>query len=326
MEFMPDFNVLRPTSIDEAVRFFNSNPDARYLAGGTDILVNVRRGIVDAPVMIDLANIEEMHGISELPDGGLRIGAGMTLNELAESAVIQNKYPAITKAALEVAATSHREVATLGGNLCLDTRCVFYNQSEWWRNANDYCLKYNGDTCHVAPSGKTCFAAFSGDVAPAALIYDGSVELNGPGGKRSIALCDMYQDDGMAHLLLAKGEVLTAVTLPPPSAGTSGYSKVRVRDAIDFPLAGIAVFLARDGELFIDIKIALTGTNSQPFVLDGTEQFIGKSFDDDTLDQLIDLIPKQIQPMTSTFSPPGYRRKVVNNLARDLITRLWENI
>ncbi len=130
MEYMPDFSVLRPSTLDEAVVAHNTNPEARYLAGGTDILVNVRRGIVDTPVMIDLAGIAEMRTIIELDNGGMRIGAGVTLSELSTDSRIAERYPAIADAAREVAATSHREVATLGGNLCLDTRCIFYNQSE----------------------------------------------------------------------------------------------------------------------------------------------------------------------------------------------------
>lgn len=323
MEYMPDFSVLRPTSIDAAVSDFAANTNARYLAGGTDILVNVRRGIVDAPVMIDLANVAEMHGVSELENGGLKIGASITLSSLAADTRIQTNYPAIAKAAAAVAAPTHREVATLGGNLCLDTRCIFYNQSEWWRSANDYCLKYNGDICHVAPSGKTCFAAFSGDVAPAVLVFGGSVEIAGPNGRRTIPLSALYQDDGMAHLNLDPGELLIAATLPPAPEGVSDYAKVRVRDSIEFPLAGLAVFLSREDNILQDIKVALTGTNARPFLLDGTEKFTGKPFDDQSLEQLIDLIPKQIQPMTSTFTPPGYRRKVINNLARDLIERLF---
>jgi len=324
MEYMPDFSVLRPTTINDAIDAFKENPDARYLAGGTDILVNIRRGIVDMPVMIELTNIEEMLGITELDDGSLRIGAGVTLSDLSADGRVRERYPAIAEAAREVAATSHRQVATLGGNLCLDTRCVFYNQSEWWRNANDYCLKYNGDTCHVAPSGKTCFAAFSGDVAPAVLVHGGSVEIANPDGQRSVPLGDIYEDDGMAHLRLTKGEILCAVVLPAPTSGRSGYAKVRVRDAIDFPLVGVAVCLSRDGDTLTDLSIALTGTNARPLLLDGTEEFINIEFTDETLERLLDLIPKQIQPMTSTFTPPGYRRKVASNLTRALVRELFD--
>ena len=324
MEYMPDFRLLHPTTLDQALSAFADNPDARYLAGGTDIMVNVRRGIVDAPVMIDLTGIDQLNTVSDLPDGGLRIGAGITLSVLAENSHLRQHFPAMVTAALDVAASTHRAVATLGGNLCLDTRCVFYNQSEWWRAANDYCLKYGGDTCHVAPSGKTCFAAFSGDVAPSILIYGGAVEITGKGGQRIVPLGDIYCDDGLAHLSIAKGDILSAVILPAPQPGCSDYAKARVRGAIDFPLAGIAARLSRDGDTLEDISLALTGVSARPFLLQGTENITAKVFDTAALEQLLDLIPKQIQPMTSTFTPPGYRRKVIANMTRDLISRLWE--
>jgi len=324
MEYMPDFTVLRPTTIDDAVGAYTDNPGARYLAGGTDILVNIRRGIVETSVMIDLSNIAEMQGITELDDGRLRIGASVTLAELASNDYVRICYTAIAEAAHEVAASSHREVATLGGNLCLDTRCVFYNQSEWWRNANDYCLKYNGDTCHVAPSGKTCFAAFSGDVAPAVMVHEGQVEIAGPDGRRTLDLNDMYEDDGMAHLRLEKGEILCAVILAAIDTGPSGYAKVRVRGSIDFPLVGVAANLSGGDGTLAFLKIALTGTNARPLLLEGTEEMIDVEFNDTLLEQLTELISKQIQPMTSTFTPPGYRRKVAANLTRALVRKLYD--
>jgi len=324
MEYMPEFQVLRPTSLDDAVALRADHPDARFLAGGTDLLVNVRRGIVDSPTLIDLGAINEMREITERDDGGLKIGCAVTLAELLDDPRIKERYPAIIKAAGEVAGATHREVATLGGNLCLDTRCVFYNQSEWWRNANNYCLKYGGDTCHVAPSGNECFAAFSGDIAPAILIFSGEIEVAGPGGRKSLPLNEIYNDDGMAHLRLGKDEVISSINLPAPEGWCSGYRKIRVRGAIDFPLAGVAIALKRDGENLSDIRVGLTGTNARPILLDGTDSLIEKEFNEGILEELLSLIPKQIQPMTSTFTPPGYRRKVVANMTRALAQALFD--
>jgi len=324
MEYLPDFKVLRPDNLADAIAAHAASPNARYLAGGTDLLVNMRRGIVDAGLLIDLSGIADLTTIRETADGGLRIGTGVTLARLATEPQVTDPYPAIRQAANLVAATSHREVATLGGNLCLDTRCVYYNQSEWWRNANAYCLKYRGDVCHVAPSGKTCFAAFSGDLAPAMLIYGAMVEIVGPDGRRTVPLDDIYQEDGMAYLRLMAGEILCAVILDRPGPNGSGYAKVRVRDAIDFPLVGIAMLLSRDGDRLRRLQVALTGTNARPLLLDGTEGLTGQPFDDTALDQLVDLVSRQIQPMTSTFTPPGYRRRVAANLTRALAKKLMQ--
>jgi 4-hydroxybenzoyl-CoA reductase subunit beta len=324
MEFMPDFNVLHPTTIEEAVTHFEENPGARYVAGGTDLVVNIRRGIEAPQTLIDLSSVAEMKHMGSDGAGGTVIGAGVTLSTLIDDQEITENYGAVAQAAATVAASTHRQVATLGGNLCLDTRCVFYNQSEWWRDANNYCLKSRGDVCHVAPSGDHCFAAFSGDLAPALLVFEADVTIVGPEGSRTVPLSDIYADDGAAHLLLEKGEILTSAHLPAAKDLRSGYAKVRVRDSLDFPLAGVAIAMKTGTQGLDHIKVALTGLNSRPVVLDGTDALTGRPVDEKTLDALSALLPKQIQPMTSTMTPPGYRRKVAGNLIRQVALSLSE--
>jgi len=321
MEYMPDFQVLRPTTIEAAVAAFRDHPDGRYVAGGTDLIVNIRRGIAAPEQLIELAGIDGLGGIDPTDDGGLRIGAGVTLNALIEHGRIGQDYTAVTEAAMQVAAPTHRAVATVGGNLCLDTRCVYFNQSEWWRDANNYCLKHKGEVCHVAPSGDHCFAAFSGDLAPALLAFGAKIDITGPDGDRTVPLSELYADDGAAHLLLTAGELVTAVSLPGATGLTSGYAKVRVRSAIDFPLAGIAIALRRDGDNVADIRVAQTGLNSCPLLLHGTADLTGAPLDEEALTALLG---KQIQPMTSTFTPPGYRRKVAANMTGALARRLFD--
>ncbi|MBT7756279.1 MAG: 4-hydroxybenzoyl-CoA reductase subunit beta, partial [Rhodospirillaceae bacterium] len=176
MEFMPELDLHHPATVEDAIKAYADAPDGRYLAGGSDMLVNIRRGIEQPDTLVYLNGIPEMHGITDNGDH-ITIGGATILREVAESDLLGEHFTAVATAAGEVAGPSHREYGTLGGNLCLDTRCVFYNQSEWWRAANDYCLKYRGEICHVAPGGKKCFAAFSGDVAPALLIFDAEVEI-----------------------------------------------------------------------------------------------------------------------------------------------------
>lgn len=320
MEYLPEFDLHQPNSIDEAMLLFRQDSGSRLLAGGTDLIVNIRRGIVDPTTVIDINGIDELRQITR-QDAGVRIGAAVTLAELGEDPHLKENYPAICEAAGEVAGATHRQVATLGGNLCLDTRCLYYNQSEWWRGANDYCLKHRGEICHVAPSGKHCFAAFSGDLAPAVLVYGGEVEIAGPGGRRTQPLTELYADDGMVHLRLAEDEILTAVVLPDAAGWRAGYAKSRVRGAIDFPLAGVAIALRLDPAI-ADIRVALTGTNSCPILIAGTDALVGESVGDAVVETLVTMLPKQIQPMSSTFTPPGYRRKVITNLTRALFQRL----
>ena len=218
------------------------------------------------------------------------------------------------EAARSIAAPGHRSVATLGGNLCLDTRCLYYNQSEQWRRSNGYCLKYGGDTCHVAPQGRKCRAAYSGDLAPALLVLQAEVETT----SRRMLLEELYRDDGANHLQLAPGEIVCAVRIPAPR-GRSGYAKARARGAIDFPLAGVAMALELRSGHIAQLRVALTGTNSRPFVLSGTDAFIGGKPDGATLAKLVQ---KQAAPMRTSVTAADYRRQAAMVLARRLLDRL----
>ena len=322
MEYMPNFQLHRPTSSEEAVKLLNEQTEARFVAGGTDMIVNVRRGIQQPENLIDLSSIAELKQIKENSDG-LHIGAGVTLNQVATNDLIKSNYPAIAEAALSVAGGTHQQYGTLGGNLCLDTRCLFYNQSEWWRQSNDYCMKERGDICHVAPGGKRCFAAFSGDVAPAMLVYQAEVELLGPNGLRRIPLADLYQNDGMKHLTLTPGELVNVIYIPKTlSESPSRYEKVRIRGSIDFPLAGVAVRLKMKYQKVDEISISLTGVNPFPQIITGTDEYVGKLLSEKDLDILRDSVRKQAKPMKTTTVAPWYRRRVIGALARKLLREL----
>ena len=321
MQALPAFDYLRPADLAAALAARRERPASRFVAGGTDLIANIRRRIAEPEALIDLGGIAELRGIA-IGTQGLRIGAGVTLAELADHAAIRAHWPAIAEAAGAVAGATHRETATVGGNLCLDTRCVFYNQSDWWRRSNAFCLKLKGETCHVAPTGTRCHAAFSGDLAPALLVHGAEVELAGAAQRRRIPLPALYADDGAKHLTLAPEEVVVAVRLPSePWPGA--YEKARLRAAIDFPLAGIAVALKRDGGALAGLRVALTGTNSNPIVLAGTDKLVGKPLDEAALEALDKLVQKQVSPMRTTLAPAHYRRRVAAALARRLTARLY---
>jgi 4-hydroxybenzoyl-CoA reductase subunit beta len=322
MERMPDFDLKRPVTLADAVALIAAEPGARLLAGGTDLVPNLRRGLERPPVLVDLGALPGFADIT-LTDAGLMLGAGVTLARLATDASVAQQYPAIAEAAAAIAGPGHRTVATLGGNLCLDTRCVYYNQSEWWRSANQYCLKRGGDTCHVAPQGHRCHAAFSGDLAPALLVLGAEVELASSRGTRRMALAELYRDDGAAHLTIARDEVLVCLHVPAAASGSRcGYRKARVRGAMDFPLAGVACALGVSDGSIRALRVALTGTNSNPFVLAGTEQFIGQPLSDELLAKLGKLVQKQVSPMRSTVTQSNYRRQVASVLAQRLVREL----
>lgn len=324
MTLMPDFTLIRPTTLAEAVAARQAHPEGRLLAGGTDLLVNLRRGIGTPPALIDLGPVRELQGISFEKDGGLRLGAMTPLAKIAADPHLKQAYPALVEAALAVAGPTHRRVATVGGNLCLDTRCIRYNQSEWWRAANDYCMKYQGTVCKVVPTSSRCHAVFSGDLAPALLVLGAAVELHGPDGARRMPLSAFYRDDGQSWLHLDAGELLTSVFIPHPVTGLCcGYVKTRVRNAIDFPLVGVAVALRRDGAGLAELRIAYTGTSSTPVQVAGVEELLGRPLSDDTLERLAVLARKAVQPLRTTVMTPKYRRSVAINTLLRLVQRLY---
>lgn len=320
-EAITAFDLVRPKSLDQAIATLQSVPDARLCAGGTDLIVQMRRGLLDVGILIDLTGIADLKTLS-LDETGLHIGAGVTLRELVEYPKLTGPYQAIAQAARTVAGPSHREVATLGGNLCLDTRCLYFNQSHWWRKSNNYCLKYRGDTCHVAPTGNRCRAAFSGDVAPALLALGAEVEIAGPEGVRRMALDDLYREDGADHLTLDQHEILIAVHVPTQK-GASVYGKVRVRSAVDFPLAGVAVTCRKEDDGALRFNMAVTGTNSMPISVDIPTP-LGKDDDPDAyFSNLEKLVQKSVSPQRTTTTAPHYRRlsaaALARRLARDLV-------
>jgi 4-hydroxybenzoyl-CoA reductase subunit beta len=317
---LPTFDVAQPQSLDEAVAMRQARGTSGFIAGGTDILVNMRHGIGRPDLLIDLSRIEELRAL-EVSESGARIGAMVTVAALGRHAGIGRRYRALAQAADAVAGPGHRAIATVGGNLCLDTRCIYYNQSEWWRRANAYCLKHGGDTCHVAPQGQRCHAAFTGDLAPALLALGAEVDIAGPGGRRRVPLGELYVEDGRAHLTLAPGELVVAVRLPPQPP-LSSYAKVRLRGAIDYPLAGVAVALGMAGSRVAALRVALTGTNSRPFLVAGTEAFCGLPVGDELLTGIDRLVQRQVQPMRTTLASAHYRRLAAAALARRLVAAL----
>jgi 4-hydroxybenzoyl-CoA reductase subunit beta len=317
---MPHFHIAKPRDVEAAIAARRAHLDSSFLAGGTDLLINMRHGLTKPTWLIDLSDISELAGIA-VTETGVRIGAGVTIAALAHAPVLAERYRALVEASEAIGAPGHRAMGTIGGNLCLATRCLYYNQSEWWRRANGFCLKHHGDTCHVAPLGQHCHAAYTGDLAPALLVLGAEVEIAGPHARRRIPLGELYVEDGRAHLQLATEEIIVAVHLPldpPPST----YAKVRTRKAIDYPLAGVAVALATASRLVTVLRIGISGTNSRPFLLAGADTFLGKPIDEKVLQQIDRLVQKQVQPMRTTIASAHYRRIAAAALARRLVAAL----
>jgi 4-hydroxybenzoyl-CoA reductase subunit beta len=337
MDALPEFCVLHPATLDEALAARAAHPDSKLLGGGTDLVVNIRRGIVAPPVLIDMNRVSELHKI-RADARSLEIGASVTLSDLANHPGVIEHYPVVAQAAAFIAGPTHRNMGTVGGNLCLDTRCIYYNQSEWWRSANNHCLKTTGTICHVAPKSRgVCFATFSGDLAPALLTLNAEVDIAGPDGKRTIPLEKLYigfarqdmpvtetQGDGKYHLSLRPGEIVTSVRAQNTPGLRSAYDKIRIRRSIEYPVAGVAVTLRREGDKLTDLRIGFTGTNPRPVLLSGAKELCGGGLDERVVKGLDALVRDQIMPMKTTFTPGHYRRRVAGVLARRMLTQLFE--
>ena len=337
MDALPDFRVLNPATLEEAIAARAAHPDSKPLGGGTDLVVNIRRGIEAPKVLIDMNRVHELHGI-KADTQSLEIGASVRISELATHPGVIAHYPVLAQAAAHIAGPTHRTMGTVGGNLCLDTRCIFYNQSEWWRSANNHCLKTTGTVCHVAPKSRgVCFATYSGDLAPALLTLGAEVDIAGPQGRRTIPLEKLYigfarqdlavtetQGDGKFYLSLRPGELVIAVRAENTRGLRSAYDKIRIRRSIEYPVAGVAVALRREGDTLARLSIGFTGTNPRPVLLAGTDELCGGPLDQRVIRGLDALVRDQIMPMKTTFTPGHYRRRVAGVLARRLLARLFE--
>src|SRR5262245_21165764 len=325
MDALPEFELIRPRTLAEAISAHATHPGSKPLGGGTDLVVNIRRGIVAPPALIDMTGVAELSAI-KADALTLEIGASVTLAQLAAHADVARHYPVVAQAAHVIAGPTHRNMGTVGGNLCLDTRCIYYNQSEWWRSANHHCLKTTGDVCHVAPkSHGVCFATFSGDLAPALLTLGAEVDRASPGGSRVLLLSELYSayarhdgttGDGKNYLRLAPGELVTAVRATNTPGLRSAYDKIRIRRSIEYPVCGVAVALRREGDTLSDLRVAVTGTNPRPVLLQGTAELCGGGLDGRVFEGLDALVRDQIMSMKTTFTPGHYRRRVAGVLAR----------
>jgi 4-hydroxybenzoyl-CoA reductase subunit beta len=338
MDALPEFSLNRATTLDDVVKARAANPDSKLVGGGTDLVVNIRRGIVAPPVLIDVTRVDELRSI-KADANGIEVGASVTLAELADHADVLRHYAVVAQAAGSIAGPTHRQMGTVGGNLCLDTRCIFYNQSDWWRGAIHHCLKTTGEMCHVAPKSRgVCFATFSGDLAPAFLTLGAEVDIAGPNGRRTLPLNKLYIGfarqnqpvtetfgDGKFFLSLRPGEFVTAVCAKNTSGLRSGYDKIRIRRSIEYPVCGVAVALRRDSDTLADLRVAFTGTNPRPVLLEGTDKLCGRALDARVFKGLDDLVRDQIMAMKTTFTPGHYRRRVAGVLARRLVQRLFED-
>ncbi len=296
-------------------------PSGMLLAGGTDLLPNMKRRQQVPRTVIGLRGVPELRASSN--GSGLRLGAGLTLNELCRDPRVEKLYPALFQAAVQVATGQLRNMATLGGNLCLDTRCNYYDQNYEWRKAIDFCMKKDGETCWVAPSSSKCLAVSSTDVAPALMALGGIVRLVAADGEREVAVKDLYQNDGIHYLTRRREEILTDVLLEPSAGWRSTYWKLRRRGSFDFPVLSVAAAAHFDGDEVTEARVVLGAVASQPLACDEASAFlVGKQLTDDVIQEAAGLASKVGRPMDNTDFLLHWRKRVIGEFTRYALREL----
>jgi 4-hydroxybenzoyl-CoA reductase subunit beta len=310
---LPQYKLLRPRSLDEALGHLSKHAvNIRALAGGTDLIPSMRQKLFEPQYVLDIRHIAELRGIRQTQQG-TEIGALTTLTAIERSAFLRQHYPVLTEAAATVASPLLRNMGTIGGNICLDTRCLWYNQSLTWRKGCGFCIKKDGDLCHVAPGGTKCWAAFSGDTPPALLCLNAEVEIASDSGLRRIPLREFYTGLGDTYRNLQPNELLTRIFLPESSADYRGiYRKLRIRGSIDYPLAGVAVVMKRSNGPVADARVAMTAVNPAPLLVKGaSEMLAGKMVDEALAEAIGNLAAKTAKPLTTSALTPEYRREMI---------------
>ena len=303
---LPWFEHRAPQSVQEAARILaGEGANAMLIAGGTDLLPNMKRRQMAPKVLVSLRNI------AELKKNGSVLGAGTTLTEI----VRKTELPlGLRQAAHQVATVHLRNMGTIGGNLCLDTRCNYYNQNYEWRKAIDFCLKKDGDICWVATASKRCVAASSTDCAPALMALGARVKLVSASSEREVALEDLYNNDGIDYLRRRADEILTEVSIP--SGWKSTYWKLRRRGAFDFPVLGVGAAIRLAGDLVEEARISLGAVASRPFLVEKANQFLkGKQLTDEVIEEASRLVASRAKPMDNADLDLYWRKDVTAQFA-----------
>jgi 4-hydroxybenzoyl-CoA reductase subunit beta len=328
---LPQFKLLRPRTLDEALSLLakhaGESPAAtRVVAGGTDLIPSMRQKLFEPEYVLDIRNVAGLKDIRQT-DRGVEMGALASLTSIEQSALLRRRYPVLTEAAATVASPLLRNMGTIGGNICLDTRCLWYNQSLTWRKGCGFCIKKDGDLCHVAPGGTKCWAVFSGDTPPALLCLAAEIEIASASGSRRMPLSDFYTGEGDAYRNLRSDELLTQIFLPESSADYRGvYRKLRVRGSIDYPLAGVAVVMKKSNGHIADPRVAITAVNPAPLLVKGAGELLaGQTLDEASAEAIGDLAAKMARPLTTSALTPEYRREMIRVFTKRAVLAAAEN-
>ncbi len=311
---LPPFRLFRPDSLAEALRILDGEgPAVRPVAGGTDLWPNLKRRHQKAETIVSLARLPELRRVEA--NGNLRLGATATLSALERHRELVTRYPALARAIASISSPLLRNQGTLGGNVCLDTRCTYYDQTEEWRRSIGYCMKAEGSVCWVAPSSPRCWAVQSADSVPMLIALDARVHLASRAGEREIPLATLYRDDGIDYLAKRPEELVTEILLPGETDARhvkASFFKLRRRGTIDFAVLGVAVALRMEGDRVIGARVVLGSVGSLPIVVESAaEVLIGHALDEERLRAAAAAARAAATPMDNTDFDPRWRGQVV---------------
>ncbi len=312
---LPPFDYYGVQSVEEAVKLLSDHgPEATVVAGGTDLFPKMKRRQMEPRVLVGLRGIRELYGIQPQEDGGYRLGPMATLTQVSLHPALRTAYPGLTYAAGVVSSPQLRNAGTIGGNLCVDTRCTYYDQSYHWRKAINFCMKKDGEVCWVAPGSPRCWAVSSSDTAPVFVALGARVRLVGPEGERVIPVRELYGRDGINFLAGKRpDEIITDILLPPAEGWESVYLKLRRRGSFDFPILGVAVALRRNEDGTVaDARIVLGAVESYPLeVPDAAALLVGNRLEPEVIEAAAKACFKPARPLDNTDLTLYYRKKMV---------------
>ena len=322
---LPSFNYLQPKTLAQAIAMqADAGPDGAFVAGGTDLYPNMKRRQQEPKVVISLMGIPELAGC-EMRDAGCVVGPCITLSELSNLPSFRRSYPAVAHAAELVSTPLLRNMGTLGGNLCLDTRCNYYDQTYEWRKAIDFCMKKDGTICWVAPSSPRCWAVSSSDVAPVMVAIGAEFRLVGPKGERVVPAGRLYANDGINYLTKDPDEILAEVRVPAPDGWDAVYHKLRRRGSFDFPVLGVAAWIDWDGAEVADARIVLGGVASWPQeVSEAGASLKGTDLSDDAIARAADAAYRPAKPLDNTDFDLSWRKQMTRVYVQAALEELRE--
>ncbi len=322
---LPPFEYIEPGSIRKACQLLKEKGEkAQAIAGGTDLMMALKNRLKKPEILVDLRGLPRLNRISYSDREGLRVGALVSLRQLAGRAEVQEKYPVLSRAASDVGTPQLQAMGTVGGNLCQDNLCLYYNRSPMLRQMLEPCHKLGGDVCHTVPRSKICWATYCGDIAPVLLVYQASIKIVDARGEKIIPLNKFYSGDRSKPNILKPGQIVTEIHVPPPSPSSGGtYLKFRVRKTMDYPLLGVAVNLRIDssggssGQICKHAKLALTAVERAPILIEEADELKGKKMSDAVIEKLAGAAYKHAHPLNNICElTPQYRRDLVKVYVR----------